>query len=331
MVMNATLFSRSGPGELASLDNATQWLGSEPLTADALKGRVVLVGFWTFSCINWLRTLPYLRAWGDKYREQGLVVIGVHTPEFEFEHDLDNVRRAADQMRVTYPIVIDNDYAIWQAFSNSYWPALYFVDARGQVRHHQFGEGDYEESEAVLKKLLAEAGASDLGSDTVEVDINGYETAADWLNLKSPENYLGYDRTSGFASPDRVPFGSPGQYGAPARLRLNEWALTGEWTVSDEFVLQNGREGRIITRFHARDLNVVMGASSRADTIDFRVLVDGQPPAGSHGVDVDAGGNGSVSESRLYQLIRQPGDILDRTVEIRFLSPGVRAYSMTFG
>jgi thiol-disulfide isomerase/thioredoxin len=319
-------------GRMPSLAGATQWLNSPPLTADGLRGSVVLVDFWTYTCINWLRTLPYIRAWAEKYQDHGLVVIGVHTPEFDVEHDLDNVRRAVKDLRVDYPVAVDNDYAIWSAFDNHYWPALYFVDAQGQIRHHRFGEGDYEESEMILQQLLAETGISGgVGHDLVSVDARGVEAAADWDSLRSPENYLGYERTEYFASSNGAVLDTPHVYAAPARLPLNHWALAGDWTLRRQAILLNQAEGRITYRFHARDLHLVMGPVARETPVRFRVRIDGQPPGAGHGTDVDDQGDGTVTEPRLHQLVRQPGPVSERTFEITFLDPGVQAYAFTFG
>jgi thiol-disulfide isomerase/thioredoxin len=318
-------------GSLPSLAGATGWLNSPPVTAADLGGHVVLVNFWTYTCINWLRQLPYVRAWAERYKDHGLVVIGVHTPEFDVEHHLDNLRRAATDLRVDYPIVVDNDYAIWDAFGNRYWPALYFVDAQGQIRHHRFGEGDYEHSEATIQRLLTEAGAAGIGQDRVSVDPGGVEAAADWDSLWSPENYLGYERTENFSSSNGGVLETPHAYEAPARLRLNHWGLSGDWTVKREAIVLNQANGRIVYRFHARDLHLVMGPAAPGGPIRFRVLVDGQPPGAAHGIDVDDQGNGTLTQPRLYQLLRQPGPVADRTFEITFLDPGVRAFSFTFG
>jgi thiol-disulfide isomerase/thioredoxin len=318
-------------GSMPSLAGATEWLNSPPLTPAGLRGSVVLVEFWTYTCINWLRTLPYVRAWAERYQDRGLVVIGVHTPEFDFEHDLDNVRRAVKDLRVDYPVAVDNDYAIWTAFDNHYWPALYFVDAQGQIRHHQFGEGRYEESEMILQQLLAEAGTGGIGQDLVAVDPGGVEAAADWASLRSPENYLGYERTENFASSNGAVLDTPHVYVAPAGLRLNQWALTGDWTVRPGAVALNQAGGGIAYRFQARDLHLVMGPATRGTPLRFRVLLDGQPPGAAHGADVDDQGNGTVTDPRLYQLVRQPGPVTDRTLEITFLDPGVQAYAFTFG
>jgi thiol-disulfide isomerase/thioredoxin len=317
-------------GALPSFSGATTWLNSPPLTAAGLRGKVVLIDVWTYTCINWLRTLPYVRAWAEKYKNQGLVVIGVHSPEFGFERDLDNVRRAAKDMRVDYPIAIDNDFAIWRALKNQYWPALYIADAQGRVRHHQFGEGGYEQSETVIQQLLSEAGAGGSGQP-VAVDARGIEVAADWDNLKSPENYVGYGRTENFASPGGPVRDQDRAYTAPARLALNQWALSGNWKISNQATSLTKANGRIVYRFHARDLHLVMGPATRGATVRFHVLIDGQPPGAAHGVDVDNQGNGTVTEQRLYQLIRQPNRIADRQFEIEFLDPGVEAFAFTFG
>ena len=259
-------------GEMPSLGGATGWLNSQPLTTAGLRGKVVLIDFWTYTCINWLRTLPYVRAWAEKYQNQGLAVIGVHSPEFAFEKNLDNVRRAARDMRVNYPIAIDSDHAIWRAFKNEYWPALYFVDAQGRIRHHYFGEGDYEQSEKIIKQLLAGAGSGGIGPELVSVAGRGAEAAADWGSLKSPENYLGYERTANFASPGGAVLDKRRVYASPAQLRLNHWALSGEWTVGKQVTVLNKANGRIAYRFHARDLHLVMGPAARGTSVRFRVL-----------------------------------------------------------
>jgi thiol-disulfide isomerase/thioredoxin len=318
-------------GGLASLGGATGWLNSPPLTAAGLRGSVVLVDFWTYTCINWLRTLPYLRAWARRYHDQGLVVLGVHTPEFGFEHDPDNVRRAVADLGVEFPVAVDNDYAVWDAFDNHYWPALYFVDAQGQVRHHRFGEGDYQQSEMVLQQLLAEAGAGGVPDDLVVVDAVGVEVAADWDSLRSPENYLGYERTENFASADGAVLDARQAYTAPARLRLNHWALAGDWTVGRQAVVLEAAGGRIADRFHARDLHLVMGPAAGGAPVRFRVRLDGQPPGAAGGADVDERGEGVATWPRLYQLVRQPGPVGERTFEVTFLDPGLRAYAFTFG
>jgi thiol-disulfide isomerase/thioredoxin len=292
---------------------------------------VVLVGFWTYTCINWLRQLPYLRAWAGKYSGHGLVVIGVHTPEFSFERKADNVRRAVQEMGIDYPVATDNNYALWRAFDNHYWPALFFADAQGSIRHHHFGEGEYEQSEMVIQQLLAEAGSSDISLEPVSVDARGVEAPADWDTLRSPEKYTGYERTEGFASPGGAVPAKPHVYTDPASLRLNQWVLSGDWTMEEEATTLNAANGQIACRFHARDLNLVMGPAASGDRARFRVLIDGLPPGEAHGSDVDRDGNGAVTQHRLYQLISQPGHVTDRTLEIAFLDPGAQAYAFTFG
>jgi len=321
----------SGTGELRSLDRATEWLNSPPLTEAGLRGKVVLVEFWTYTCINWLRVQPYVRAWADKYKDQGLVVIGVHAPEFSFEKNLEDVRRAAKELRVDYPVAVDNDHAIWRAFDNNYWPALYFVDAKGQVRHHQYGEGGYAESERVIQELLAEAGGPGAGRALVSVEGRGVEAAADWGSLKSSENYLGLARTVGFASPGGARADQRQVYAPPARHRLNEWALSGEWKMGREAVVLEKAGGRIVYRFHARDLHLVMGPAVRGAAVRFRVLIDGKPPGAAHGTDVDDQGYGTLDRQRMYQLIRQQRPIEDRLFEIEFLDTGAEAFAFTFG
>jgi thiol-disulfide isomerase/thioredoxin len=318
-------------GELPSLDGATGWLNSPPLTAAGLRGTVVLAGFWTYTCINWLRQLPYLRAWAGKYSGHGLVVVGMHTPEFSFEHDAGNVRQAVRDMGITYPVATDNDYAVWRAFGNHYWPALYFADARGRVRHHHFGEGEYGQSEMVIQQLLAEAGSSGAGTEPVSVEARGLEAPADWATLRSPENYTGYQRTENFASPGGAMPGGPHRYTIPERLGLSQWALSGDWTMAEEATTLNTASGHIAYRFHARDLNLVMGPAAPETPVRYRVLLDGQPPGEAHGSDVDGDGNGTLTWQRVYQLIRQPGPITDRTFEITFPDPGAQAYCFTFG
>jgi thiol-disulfide isomerase/thioredoxin len=307
-------------GHLPGFDGATGWLNSEPLTPAGLRGRVVLVDFWTYTCINWLRTLGYVRAWAKKYQDQGLVVVGVHTPEFPFEKDPDNVRWAAKEMCVTYPVALDPDSAVWRAFSNHYWPAVYIADAEGRIRHQQFGEGGYDECERVIQRLLREAGR-DGGDDLVSPTLEGFEVQADWANLESPETYLGSDQAQNFVGRDAP----------PDSLRLNQWALTGDWTIEGGASVLNGAGGRIAFRFHARDVNLVLGPRTPGTSIPYRVLLDGEPPGDAHGLDVDDEGNGTVVHQRLYQLIREPGSITDRTFEIVFLEPGVEGYVFTFG
>ena len=317
--------------ELASLERANEWLNSPPLTASALRGKVVLIDFWTYTCINWLRTLPYVRAWDEKYRNQGLVMIGVHAPEFAFEKNVNNVRRAVKDMRIDYPIAVDNDHVIWRAFKNQYWPALYFIDSQGRVRHHLFGEGSYEQSEMIIQELLAETGIGGIDREPVSVDARGIEAAADWGSLKSPENYVGYERTQNFASPGGAVLDKPRMYELPARVRLNEWALSGDWTVKKDTAVLNKPKGSIAYHFHARDLHLVMGPAAPGMSVRFRVLIDGQPPGAAHGIDVDEQGDGTVTEQRLYQLIRQPKPIADRQFEIEFLGSGVEVFAFTFG
>lgn len=310
---------------------ATTWLNSPPLTLQQLRGKVVLVDFWTYSCINCLRTVPYVRAWAGKYRDQGLVVIGVHAPEFAFEKDLDNVRKAARDLKIDYPIAVDNDWTIWRTFKNRYWPAHYFIDAQGRVRHHHFGEGGYDQSERVIQQLLAEAGAR-TASDTglVQVSATGAEQASDQRDVKSPETYLGYQRAANFVSPGGAVRDVSHAYAA-ATLQLNQWSLSGHWTVRPDHVALDARDGAIAYRFHARDLHLVLGPAADGRPVRFRVRIDGQAPGESHGVDVDAQGNGVVDGQRLYQLIRQRGPVGEHMFEIQFLDPGVQAFAFTFG
>ena len=330
-LLTAAMAPLTVEGRLPFLGGATGWLNSQPLTAADLRGKVVLVDFWTYTCINWLRSLPYVRGWAEKYKDQGLVVIGVHAPEFRFEKDVDNVRRAAKDTKIDFPIAIDNDYAIWRAFDNHYWPALYVIDAQGRIRHHQFGEGGYESSERIIQQLLGEAGFSGIGDQLAAVDARGVEAEADWAHLKSPENYLGHERTENFVSPGGAVVDKGRVYAAPARVKLNDWALSGDWTAKKDAVVLNKANGRIAYRFHARDLHLVMGPAVRGASVRFRVLIDGQPPGAAHGIDVDDQGNDTVAEQRLYQLIRQPNPIADRQFEIEFLDPGVEAFAFTFG
>jgi thiol-disulfide isomerase/thioredoxin len=318
-------------GHLPPFAGATGWINSEPLTPESLRGRPVLVQFWTFTCINWLRTLPYVRAWSEKYRDDGLVVVGVHTPEFEVERGVDHIRRAAQEMEIDYPIAIDSDYAVWDAFANRYWPALYFADAEGRIRHHRFGEGSYDQSEIVIQLLLAGAGVEDVSRELVSVEGAGAEAAPDWDDLESPETYLGYERGANFASPGGGAADRAREYEMPDELQLNRWALAGDWTVGREAAVLNAPGGRVAFRFRARDLHLVMGPAADGRPVRFRVLLDGEPPADARGVDVDEHGEGVVSEPRLHQLIRQPADVAERTFEITFLDPGVHAYVFTFG
>lgn len=317
--------------DMPPLDGATGWLNSRPLATAGLHGKVVLVDFWTYTCINWRRTLPYLSAWAEKYRDQGLVVVGVHTPEFSFEHNAKNISEAAKEMKIGYPIAIDNNYAVWRAFGNEYWPALYIIDANGRIRHHQFGEGGYQESERIIQRLLAEAGSKAVSAIPVSVDARGAEAAADWRDLQSSENYVGYGRTENFMSPGGAAADRAKEYAAPAKLTLNQWALSGDWTVGPEATVVNKANGRMLYCFHARNLQLVMGPSTAGKKVRFRVLIDGRFPGNAHGVDVDSRGNGQVNEPRMYQLIGQQGAIVDRLFEIEFLDAGAAAYSFTFG
>jgi thiol-disulfide isomerase/thioredoxin len=318
-------------GHLPGFDGATGWLNSPPLSPADLRGKVVLVDFWTYTCINWLRTLGYVRAWAEKYEDHGLLTVGVHTPEFPFERDVDNVRAAAKDMRVEYPIPLDNEYAVWEAFSNQYWPAVYIADADGRIRHHHFGEGGYEECERVVQQLLRDAGRDAIPDDLVSVADDGFEAQADWANLESPETYLGYGQAQHFASPGGAERDEPRAYAAPDQLRLNQWALSGDWTIGRGACVLDGVAGRIAFRFHARDVNLVMGPPARGTSAPFVVLVDGEPPGAAHGLDVDEQGHGTLSEQRLHQLVRERGSIGDRTFEIAFLAPGAEAYCFTFG
>jgi cytochrome c biogenesis protein CcdA/thiol-disulfide isomerase/thioredoxin len=317
-------------GPLPSLSGATEWLNSKPLTAEDLKGKVVLVDFWTYSCINCLRSIPYVRAWAEKYRDHGLVVIGVHAPEFAFERNVDNVKKAIAALKVAYPVAIDNEYMVWRAFENEYWPAHYFIDAKGVIRHHHFGEGDYDESERVLQKLLAEAGDSNVPADIVAVNASGAEAASVKADVGSPETYIGYNRIDHFVSPGGMVQDESHVYAAGSP-QLNEWSLAGNWTIGNERALLNEKDGSIVYRFHARDLHLVLGPTADGSPVRFRVTIDGAAPGAAHGADVDSDGQGVVTAQRLYQLVRDPGAIVDHTFEIRFLDPGVQAYAFTFG
>jgi cytochrome c biogenesis protein CcdA/thiol-disulfide isomerase/thioredoxin len=318
-------------GQLPPLDGAVQWLNSAPLDAQALKGKVVLVEFWTYSCINCLRTLPYVKAWAEKYRDQGLVVIGVHAPEFAFERDEGNVTKAMKELGINYPVAIDNDYKIWRAFNNEYWPAHYFADAQGRIRYHHFGEGDYAESERVIQQLLREAGAKTVADGLINADAKGVQQAPDMNQVLSPETYVGYQRAEHFVPdtslvPDKV-----AAYTPPTSLALNDWSLGGQWTVGAERATAGASASRIVYRFHARDLHLVLGPGADGKPVRFKVLIDGQAPADAHGIDVAPDGSGRVTEQRLYQLVRQTDVVKDRTFSIEFLDPGVSAYAFTFG
>ena len=322
---------RAAEGRMPPLNGATGWLNSPPLTTDGLRGRVVAVDFWTYTCINWLRTAPYLRAWADAYRDSGLIVLGIHTPEFPFERDVDNVSGAIADRQITYPIAADNDYAIWTAFANMYWPALYVVDAQGDIRYHHFGEGAYEESERVIRQLLDEAGAGDRLPAPVTVEASGIEAPADWTDLVSAETYLGGERSDNFASPEDVATGTPGRYTTPPRLAADHWALSGAWIVQPDTVQLEEPGGRIAYWFTARDVNLVMAPPANGTPVRFDVRIDGQPPGSAAGDDVQEDGLGTLTEPRLHQLVRQTGPITGRTFEITFSEPGVRAYAFTFG
>jgi len=316
-----TLFERV---HLPSFAGATEWLNSEPLGPAELKGHVVLVNFWTLTCINWLRQEPYVRAWSQAYRNNGLVVIGVHTPEFSFEHDIELVRKATKQRAIDYPVAVDNDYAIWNAFANHYWPALYFAERDGVIRDHHFGEGRYEKLERVIQRLLG------VEHELVSVQGLGVEAEADWDHLRTPETYLGYGRSERFASPESAAFDERRAYELPDQLGFNHWALDGEWTIGSENLVLDQASGSIAYRFHARDAHLVLSAGAR-EPIPFRVLLDGEAPGPSHGVDVDEDGNGLLRDSRLYQLVREHDAVRERTLEITFLEPGAEAYVFTFG
>ena len=316
-------------GKMPSLDGATGWLNTAPLTAPGLLGKVVLIDIWTYTCINWLRTLPYVRSWAGKYKDQGLVTIGVHSPEFEFEKNVDNIKRAVTEMKIDFPVAIDSNFAIWRALRNAYWPALYLVDAKGRIRYHHFGEGEYDRSEMAIQQLLTDAGVSGIDRKLVAVAGSGAEAAPDWMNLRSPENYVGYERTENFAG--GAVRDKRNVYTAPVRLGLNQWALSGDWTMKKGLAALNAPNGRIVNQFHARDLHLVMGPSTQGASVRFRVTIDGQPPRADRGVDVDEAGNGTVSHQRLHQLIRQKSPIQDRRFEVEFLDAGVEAFSFTFG
>ena len=318
-------------GNLPPLDGAVQWLNSPPLTAQALKGKVVLVDFWTYSCINCLRSLPYVKAWAEKYRDQGLVVIGVHAPEFAFERDVGNVTKAMKDLGINYPVAIDNDFKVWRAFNNQYWPAHYFADAQGRIRYHHFGEGEYAESERVIQQLLREAGAAKVADGLINASAEGVQLAPDMNEVQSPETYVGYQRAEHFVPetslvPDKV-----SAYSAPSQLALNDWSLDGQWNVGPERATSGAPASRIVYRFHARDLHLVLGPGADRKPVRFKVLVDGKAPGDAHGTDVAPDGSGNVTEQRLYQLVRQTGGVTDRTFSIEFLDPGVSAYAFTFG
>jgi hypothetical protein len=331
--LGCAAMAEGGSRQLTALGDATAWLHSPTMPAANLFGKPVLIQFGTYTCINWLRTLPYVRAWHRRYAPE-LVVIGVHTPEFAFEQDVDNVRRAMQRLSVAVPVVLDNAYAIWRAFGNHSWPALYLLDRRGRVCYRHSGEGEYERSEQAIRRLLAETGSEGNRNDNgggAPVAATSFELPADWQNLRTPEIYLGHDRVEGFASPGGSSLAKRRAYRVPARLELNRWALDGEWTVERQPVVLNSAVGRVVCRFHARDVHLVMGPRRAGDQVRFRVSVEGQPPGAARGMDVDEHGAGIAVDQRLYQLIRQPGVIVDRTFEIAFLDGGVEAFSFTFG
>ena len=317
--------------DMPSLRNATGWINSPALKTADLRGKVVLVNFWTYTCINWLRTVPYLRVWAEKYKDQGLVIIGVHTPEFDFEKSIINVQQAVKDMNISYPIATDNDYGIWRDFNNGSWPALYFVDGTGKIRHRQIGEGNYAAAEKIIQQLLMEAGSKDVSKEAGSMDGAGIELAADWENLQSPENYTGYLRTENFVSPGGANIESRGNYSLPAMQYLNEWALSGNWTFKKQAVVLNRSNGRLRYRFRARDLHVVMSPEKPGTHIRFRITINGKPPGAAHGLDVDEAGNGTVILPRLYQLIRQQLPIRESEFEIEFLDAGAALFAFTFG
>ena len=323
--------SDPGAGALSGLSGATAWINSPPLTPASLRGKVVLIDFWTYSCINCLRTLPYIKAWHAKYKDSGLVIIGVHTPEFPFEKDESNVRKAVRDLGILYAVAMDNDYRIWQSFNNEYWPAHYFIDATGRIRYHHFGEGDYQRSEQWIRSLLEEANHRPLPNIATKISAAGMEAASDSSDMRSPETYVGYERAQNFASPGGLSRDNAETYSVPAQLDLNQWALSGKWTDGSQIATLLSPTGSIAYRFHARDLHLVLGPARDGKPVRFRVTLDGKAPGANHGVDTDANGYGAVTEDRLYQLIRQKDGVQDRTFRIEFLVPGVRAYSFTFG
>jgi cytochrome c biogenesis protein CcdA/thiol-disulfide isomerase/thioredoxin len=331
MMMSSTApGAATGPQMMPDLSGAVAWLNSPPLNRDQLKGHVVLVDFWTYSCINCLRSIPYVRAWAERYKDSGLIVIGVHTPEFAFEKDLDNVRRAVGELKITYPVALDNDYKIWKAFSNSYWPADYLVDATGHIRFHHFGEGKYDESEQQIQDLLKEHNGQLTVNGLVKVAATGAEAPPD-SDVESPETYVGYERADSFLSPGGLKQDVASLYSIPKHLELNQWGLAGTWTDHAQVASLDSARGRIVYRFHARDVHLVLGPAPNGNPVRFRVKIDGHAPGESHGVDTDAQGNGTITDQRLYQLIRQKDPIEDRTFEIEFLDQGAQAYAFTFG
>jgi thiol-disulfide isomerase/thioredoxin len=318
-------------GAMPELDGATGWLNSAPLNRKSLRGKVVLVNFWTYTCINSIRPLPYLRNWATKYHDAGFVVIGVHTPEFSFEHQPVNIENAVRNLNVTFPVAIDSELRVWQAFNNQYWPAQYLVDATGRIRYHHFGEGDYGDIERVIQELLKENGAAGLTSDTASVSGVQFEVAPDWADGRSPETYIGYRQSQNFASPEKVRRDSAEVYNAPAKLSLNHWGLSGSWNVNAESAVLQTAPGKIVFRFHSRDLHLILARARDDKIVRFKVTLDGAALGDNHGVDTAPDGTGEIREPRLYQLIRQKGPIVDRTFEIEFLDPGVQALDFTFG
>ena len=331
MTARGTAGAASAEGTMPSLDGAVQWLNGPPLTRESLRGQVVLIDFWTYSCINCLRAIPYVQAWAERYKSSGLVVIGVHTPEFAFERDPGNVARAVRNLGVTYPVAVDSRRTIWTAFRNQYWPAHYFIDAQGRIRSHHFGEGNYDESERVIQALLAERNEGTRTGDLVQVTATGVQAAPDLAAVRTPETYVGYSRQENYASPQSIAKDRRERYTAPVRPDVNQWGLDGSWSVGEEHAELTTAPGKIVFRFHARDLHLVLGPRPDGRPVRFRVSLDGAPPLQDGGVDVDQAGNGAVGDYRLYQLIRQKGAVEDRTFQIEFLDPGVQAYAFTFG
>jgi cytochrome c biogenesis protein CcdA/thiol-disulfide isomerase/thioredoxin len=331
MKSSAATSGEAGEGSMPPLDGAVQWLNGPPLTREGLRGKVVLIDFWTYSCINCLRAIPYVEAWAQKYKDKGLVVIGVHTPEFAFERDTANVARATRDLGLTYPVAVDSNRTIWTAFNNQYWPAHYLIDGQGRIRSHHFGEGNYDETERLIQQLLAEGHVGGLTGETVRVAATGAQAAPDLAAIQSPETYVGYERQENYVSPQTIARDRQARYTVPARLDVNQWALAGAWTVGGENATLSAASGKIVFRFHARDLHLVLGPQPDGKPVRFRVSIDGAPPLADHGTDVDAQGNGVVGDYRLYQLIRQKGPVEDRTFQIEFLDPGVQAFAFTFG
>jgi len=324
---DGTVISKMKP----SLSGATGWVNTTELHLKDLRGKVVLIDFWTYTCINWRRTLPYMKEWASKYKDQGLVVIGIHTPEFPFEKQPENVNTAIKEMHISYPVATDSNSDIWNSFQNQYWPALYLIDAKGKVRYQQFGEGEYGKSELMIQQLLKEAGATNVPDKVSDLQPEGIEAAADWNTLGSPENYLGFFRTQGFASPETIDPDKAISFTVPGSLQVNQWALSGQWIMRAGNVVLNKKEGKIVYRFHARDLHLIMAPAMQGVPVKFRVLIDGHAPGAAHGLDIDSDGNGTITEPRMYQLIRQQGAIEDREFQIEFSEPGVEVYDFTFG